>query len=74
LFSELCGLINMNKNSFVASPCRFYCFSGFGPSINGYLTDNGTYVEDTDSTIVSLYSLYRHGSKIWSSLRVELIL
>lgn len=30
---------------------QFYCFSGFGPSINGYLTDNGTYVEDTDSTM-----------------------
>jgi hypothetical protein len=52
----------MNRNNFVASPCRFYCFSGFGPSIKGYLTDNGTYVEDTDSTIVSWYSLYRHGS------------
>lgn len=30
---------------------KFYCFSGFGPSIDFYLTDNGTYIEDTDSTM-----------------------
>ncbi|CAC5418917.1 unnamed protein product [Mytilus coruscus] len=30
---------------------KFYCFSGFGPSISGHMTDNGAYVEDTDSTL-----------------------
>lgn len=28
---------------------KFYCFSGFGPSTSGFLSDHGVYVEDSES-------------------------
>ncbi|XP_076100335.1 kelch domain-containing protein 1-like isoform X1 [Mytilus galloprovincialis] len=30
---------------------KFYCFSGFGPSMSGHMTDNGAYVEDSENTV-----------------------
>ncbi|XP_063426210.1 kelch domain-containing protein 1-like isoform X2 [Mytilus trossulus] len=30
---------------------KFYCFSGFGPSTSGHMTDNGAYVEDSENTV-----------------------
>ncbi|CAG2243389.1 unnamed protein product [Mytilus edulis] len=30
---------------------KFYCFSGFGPSISGHMTDNGAYVEDSENNV-----------------------